>query len=108
MALLSGSSMNGPFFCERMLLRLPLHDEFVGSFVVAGLVAQCRFAPRRHRVIPLHTSFTAAMRMIDWVHDHATIRRPDSHMPCAAGFSDCDVFMIEIPDLPDRRDTVHI
>src|SRR5262245_11691409 len=108
MAFANGSSINGPFFCERMLLRLPLHNELVSSFVVSCLVAKRRLAPWCHGVITLHATLTSAMRMIHRVHDHAAIRRTDSHVPSAAGLSNRHVFMIEIPDLPDRRDTVHI
>src|SRR2546427_7668533 len=72
--------MNGPFFCERMLLGLPLHNELIGSFVVSCFVAQCRLTPRSHRMITLHTAFASTMRMIDRVHYHATHGWANSHV----------------------------
>src|SRR5262245_36500287 len=98
--------MNGPFFCERMLLRLPLHNELVGSFVVSGLVAKRRLTPRRHRMVAFDTAFTAAVRMVDRIHDHTAVSRANSHVPRPAGFSDRDVFVIEIAHLADCGDTV--
>src|SRR6266542_1267514 len=96
MAFSNGSSINGPFLCERMLLRLPLHNELVGSFVVSRFVAQRRLAPRRHWVIALDAAFTTAMRMVDRIHHNAANGRPDAHMTRASGFANRDVFMIEI------------
>src|SRR2546425_10978749 len=101
-AFMSGSSMNGPFFCERMLLVFPLHDELIGSFVVACLVAQRRHAPGRQRMVAFYTPLTAAMRVIDRIHHHAPHRPPDSHVPRAARLSDGDVFMVEVAHLADR------
>src|SRR2546426_4431047 len=108
MALLSGVSMNGPFFCERMLFRLPLHDELVASFVVACLIAKRRFTPRRHRVVALNSAFTAAVRMIDRIHHNAANRRPNSQVPSASCLSDRDVLMIQVSYLTDRCYAVHI
>src|SRR5439155_20186527 len=100
--------MNGPFLIERAMLLLPLHDELVRSVVVACLVTERRNSPRRHGVITLHPPFTTAVRMIHRVHDHAAHRGPDSHMPLAAGLSNRDVLMIDIADLTDRGDALHI
>src|SRR5437868_14253646 len=100
--------MNGPFFCERMLLALPLHNELVRSFVVARLVTQRGLAPWRHRVITLHAAFTAAVRMIDGIHHDAAHCRPDAFMPCWPSLTDSDIFMIEIADLSDRCEAIHI
>src|SRR5262249_3580702 len=108
MAFNSGWSMNGPFFCERMLFRLSLHNKLVGSFVVSRLVTKRGLAPRSQRIVSLHSAFTSAMWMIDWIHDNTANRRPYSHMAGAARFSDRDVLMIEIPHLPDRCRTVHV
>src|SRR6266516_969699 len=102
MAFIRWSSMNGPFLIERAMLLLPLHDELIGALVIARLVTQGRNAPQRHRVIPLHSPFTATMRVIHRVHDDAADCRPDSHMPLAPCFSNRDVLMVEIADLTDR------
>src|SRR5437868_15445795 len=100
--------MNGPFFCERMLLTLSLHDELFSSFVVSRLVAQRRLAPWRHRVISLHAAFTTAVRMVDGIHHDTAVGRADAHMPRASGFADGDIFVVQISDLADRRAAVDI
>src|SRR5437667_6512067 len=100
--------MNGPFFNERMLLALPLHNELVRSFVVARLVTQRRHTPRRHRVITLHPAFTAAVRMIDRIHHDAAHRRPNAFMTRAPRFTDSHIFLIEITDLPDGCEAIDI
>src|SRR5688572_24404674 len=93
----SGASMKGPFLIERaMLFRLPLHDELVGALIVSSLVTERRLAPRCHRVIPLDAAFTAAMRVINRIHDNAANGRPHSQMPDASGLSERHLFVIEI------------
>src|SRR5262245_15884180 len=108
MAFNSGWSTNGPFFCERMLFRLSLHDKLVGSFVVSRLVAKRGLAPGSQRMVSLHSAFTSAMWVINWIHHNTANRRPYSHMARAAGLSNRDVLMIEIPHLPDRCRTVDV
>src|SRR5437868_6261721 len=100
--------MNGPFFDERILLALPLHNELVRPFVVARLVTQRGHAPRRHRVIALHAAFTAAVRMIDRIHDDAAHRWPDTFMTRAACLADSYIFVIEITNLPDCGEAIDI
>src|SRR6266850_3305236 len=100
--------MNGPFFCERMLLGLPLHNELVGSFVVSGFVPQCRLTPGSHRMIPLHTAFASAVRMIDRIHYHATHGWANSHVARASGLSNRNVFMVQVAHLTDRRYAVDV
>src|SRR5436190_622259 len=105
----SGASIKGPFLIERaMLFRLPLHDKLVGALIVSSLVTESRLAPRRHRVIPLHATFTTAMRVIDRIHDHAANGRTYAQMPDAAGLSECHLFVVEVANLPDRRDAIQI
>src|SRR5215813_12083283 len=108
MALFSGASINGPFFCERMLLCLPLHNELVGSFVVSSLVTKRRLAPRSHWVISLHAAFTSAVWMVDRIHHDTTNGRSNSHVAGTSRFSDRDVLMIEISNLTDGRCAIHI
>src|SRR2546427_4616284 len=100
--------MNGPFFCERILLGLPLHNELIGSFVVSCFVAQCRLTPRSHRMITLHTAFASTMRMIDRVHYHATHGWANSHVTRAPGLSNRDVFMVQVAHLTDRRQAINV
>src|SRR5437867_13093554 len=90
------------------MLPLPLDDELIGTLVIAGLVTERRHTPRRQRVISLHPAFTAPVRMIDRIHHDAAHGGPDSHMPLASGLPDGDVLMIEVADLADRGDALHI
>src|ERR1051325_3562078 len=101
-------SMNGPFFSERMLLGLPLHDELIRSFVIARFVAQRRHAPWSHGVITFHAALAPSMRVIDRIHYHTAHCRTNSHVAGAACFSDRDVFVIQVADLTDSRHTIDI
>src|SRR5207253_6530122 len=100
--------MNGPFFCERMLLGLPLHNELIGSFVVSCFVAQSRLTPRSHRMIALDAAFAPTVRMIDRVHYHTTHRWANSHVARAPGLSNRDVFMVQVAHLTDRRQAINV
>src|SRR5579871_406429 len=91
-----------------MLLALPLHDEFVSSFVVSRFVSQRRLAPWRHRVISLDPPFTTAVRMIDRVHHDAAVSGTNTHMASPARFTDRDVLVVQIPDLTYRGVAIHI
>src|SRR5262245_35524761 len=105
----SGASMKGPFLTERaMLFRLPLHDELVGAFVVARLVAQFGLAPWRHGMVTLDASFTATVRVVHGIHHNAADRRPNSHMPDTSGLAQRHVLMVKISDLPYRRHAVDV
>src|SRR5438094_961969 len=100
--------MNGPFFTERMLLALPLHNELIGSFVVSCFVAQGRHTPWSHGMIPLHAAFASTVWMINGIHNNTAYRWTDSQVPSTSGFPHRNVFVIEIPDLSDRRHTINI
>src|SRR5262245_45536380 len=100
--------MNGPFFSERPMLALPLHDELSVALVFACLVTQRGLTRRGHRVISLHASFPGAVWMIDWVHHHAADCWTNSHVSHAPRFADRDVFMIEIADLADRGHAIDV
>src|SRR5580658_1645094 len=93
--------MNAPFLVERMkssvrnasnlslsnrpgrgpdslpkasLLAAPIHDECVGTLVVAGLVAPRGLTPGRHRMPPARSlALAAAVRMVDRVHRNAAV-----------------------------------
>src|SRR5213593_816442 len=100
--------MNGPFFKERMLLALSLHNELSGSFVVSRFVAQGRNTPGSHGMIPLHAAFASAVRMIDGIHNNTAHCRPDAHVPRPSVFPNRNVFVIEISNLSDRRHAVDV
>src|SRR6516225_5458520 len=100
--------MNGPFFCERMLFGLPLHNELVGSFVVPCFVAQRGYTPWSQRVITLDAAFPSAMRMIDGIHHDPAHCWTNSHVTRTSGLSDRDVFVIEISDLADRGHAIDV
>src|SRR5262249_13220318 len=107
-AFMSGSSMNGPFFCERMLLCLPLHDELIRSFVVSRFVTEGGLSPWSHRVISLHAAFATAVRMVDGVHNDTSDRRTNPHVARPPSFSDRDSLVVKITDLADRRNAVDV
>src|SRR6476660_4896595 len=99
---MSGASMNGPFFWDRMLFRLPLHNELVGSFVVPRFVSKSRFAPGRHRMVTLDAALTATVRMVDRIHHHAANRRTNAHVSHAARLPNRHVFVIQVSHLSNR------
>src|SRR5215467_10494294 len=47
-------------------------------------------------------SFTAAMRMVDGIHDDATDVRSTAQPSAATRFTDADVLVIQIANLADR------
>src|SRR5438093_10470064 len=100
-------SMNGPFFKERMLLALPLHNELVGSFVVARFITERRHSPRSHGVVPFNSAFATTMWMIDRIHHNTSHGWPNSQVPRASRFSNRDRVVIAIPNLSGRGHAVH-
>src|SRR5207247_8623661 len=101
-------SMNGPFFKERMLLALPLHNELVGSFVVARFITERRHSPRSHGVVPFNSAFATTMWMIDRIHHNTSHRWPNSQLPLASRFSHSAVFRPALPNSADRAHQVSI
>src|SRR5437868_2331180 len=97
-----------PFLCFSPLLASPLHDEFIGALVVARLVSQGRLAPGRYRMAST-TGFAlaAAMRMVHWIHGHATVGGANSHPTLASGLADGDVFVVEIAHLANGGHAIH-
>src|SRR5262245_50861676 len=53
-------------------------------------------------------AFAAAQRVIDWVHADAAVVRPLTEPPAAAGLADRHVLVIEIADLADRGEALHV
>src|SRR5262245_12612805 len=53
-------------------------------------------------------AFTAAERMIDRVHRHAADVRPLAEPPAAARLADRHVLVIEVADLTDGGETLHV
>src|SRR5438093_12639433 len=100
--------MIGPFFIHRLLLSLPLPNELVGSFFVSRFVTDRRHSPRSNGVVPFHSAFATTVWMIDRIHHDTSHSWPNSQVPRASGFSNGDVFMIEIPNLSDRGHAVDV
>src|SRR5271165_1804913 len=105
-------SMNAPFLVERaislsVLLLSAGHDERIGPLVVPSLVAARRLAPRSYRVAAAAGfALAAAMRMIDRVHDHATVGGANAQPAGTASLADGNVFVIEVANLPDSRHAI--
>src|SRR5437773_10896647 len=53
-------------------------------------------------------AFAAAERMIDRVHRDAAHVRPIPEPAAATGFANRDGFVIQIADLADRREALHV
>src|SRR5579885_901045 len=109
--------MNGPFLIERAIClpylasTYPLfssaNDHLVRSFVVSGLVTASRLSPRSYRITTAGCiTFTAAVRMIHGVHRNAANVRTNSTPSRASGFTERDVFVLDIANLTNRRHTV--
>src|SRR5437867_12685812 len=95
-------SMNGPFFKERILLALPLHNELVGSFVVSRLITERRHSPRSHGMVAFHPAFATTVWMIDRIQHNTSHSCANSQVPRASVLSKRAVFMSETLNLPDR------
>src|SRR5215469_1994689 len=94
--------------CLQNSLRLaPLYNHAVRRFLLSRLRSQRREAPRGLRMISLHASFTAAVRMIHRIHRHASHRWPTTMPPRPTRFAVRHVLMIQISELPDGRHAIH-
>src|SRR5262245_34747596 len=111
-------STNGPFFSDLLisalqvllqasgssLLLSALHDELVGRLPVPRLVSLGRQPPRRHGMTSARgLALAAAQRVIHRVHRDAAHMRSLAKPAAPAGLADRHVFVIEIPDLANRR-----
>src|SRR5215218_10417600 len=103
--------------CSTLLLPTPTaaDDQAVGFLVLgAGALAQCRHAPRSHRVAAaLRLALAPAVRMVDRVHGGAAHGRALSAPAAATGLTPGDVLVVDVPDLADRgpagqRDSPHL
>src|SRR5208283_4835233 len=84
-----------------------LHDERIGPLIVPRLVATCRLAPWGHRMTSAGgLAFTAATRMVHRVHRNAAIMRTLPYPTRASRLAPGDVFVVGVPDLSNRRQTV--
>src|SRR3954469_20319836 len=92
---------------EQLTLAAAVHDHIVSTLVVARLVSTGRLSPRRDRMASARgLTFTTTVRMVDRVHDHATVGRADAHPARASRLADADVLVIKIADLTDGRHAV--
>src|SRR4029078_9616468 len=91
------------------LLLPALHDELVRALVVARLEALGRLVPRRHRVTAARgLAFATAQRVIDRVHRDAAHVRALAQPAAATGLADRDVLVIDVADLADRPEALHV
>src|SRR5580704_5344597 len=90
-----------------LLLASAVHNKLVGALVIARLVSAGRLAPRRHRMPSARgLAFTAAMRMVNWVHRNAPVMRTLAQPARPSRLADGDILVVDVPDLPDRRHAV--
>src|ERR1700677_4286797 len=83
-------------------LRLaPLFDHPAALTLFASLRTKSRKTPRSLRMISLHTALTTAVRMIHWVHRHATHRGTLAMPSRATCFPVGHIFVIQYEKLAD-------
>src|SRR6266699_3536627 len=84
----------------------PSDNEGISSLIPAGLIAQCRFAPRCLRLTTNRmTTFATSMRMVSRVHDRTTYGRTAAHMTRTPGFTKVYIFMVSVANLADSCHT---
>src|SRR3569832_2792267 len=93
------------FTALHLFLIASFDNKGVGIFPSPGLVSLCQLAPGRDRMgIPLaRLSFSSAVRMIDRIHRHPPDGRTPSHPPRSSRLAVRIIFVVDVPDLPDRR-----
>src|SRR4029077_17478444 len=85
-------------------LLLRLDHEAVGLRVAARLESHRRLAPRGLGHAPARRlRLAAAVRVVARRHDHATDLRPAAHVPLVARAAALLVFVVDVPELADRR-----
>src|SRR4029077_21161001 len=117
--------MNGPFLTERAMNQLPFRNRtylpyrtyssqhllgstifqnhLLRSFVAALFIATRRLTPGRYRIAPAGSlALSATMRVIYRVHRYTTLVRAQAFPARASGFSQGNVFMLNIADLSHR------
>src|SRR5262245_3663674 len=92
-----------------LLLLPPLNNEAIRRLAVTGLVALRRLPPRCYGM-PAATglAFATAQGVVDWIHRHAAHVRPLAEPAAAARLAVCDVLVIDVANLTDRRDTLDV
>src|SRR5579871_306259 len=86
------------------LLTLVRDDPLVGTLVVASLETAGGLAPRRDRMTAARRfALTASMRMVDGVHRDAAIVRRLAQPASPSRFTQRDVFVVQITNLPHGR-----
>ena len=92
---------------KSQLLDSPIpHDHILRALVVTRLVAARRLSPGRYRIAAARSfTFAAAVRVIDRVHRDAANVRPHSLPARAAGFTERNIFVLDVADLSDGRAT---
>src|SRR5882762_7115219 len=87
------------------LLDSPIsHDHLLRTLVPARLVAPRRLSPGRYRIAAARgLALAAAVRMVDRIHRHAAHVRPDSAPARAPGFTQRNIFMLDVAYLAHRR-----
>src|ERR1700692_49096 len=112
-------STNGPFLSERGTDNSPvlqsfvlatLNDHAVSALVATRLLALGLQAPWAYRVRVTLTrlAFTAAVRVIDRVHDDAAYGRANSQPAHRAGLAEDAQIMLIVADFADRRPAINM
>src|SRR5437016_1529815 len=91
-----------------MYLSPALHNEGIRALVVSGLVAFRWGSPRTLRVSTGSLAFAATHGVVDRVHSDASSGRTNAEPTVSARFTNRDVFMLWIRNLPDGRTAVRM
>src|SRR2546430_15430860 len=87
------------------LLDSPIsHNHLLRTLVPARLVAPRRLSPGRHRITSARgLALAATVGMVDRIHGDAADVRPNAAPARAAGFTQRNIFMLDIAHLAHRR-----
>src|SRR5205814_982686 len=87
------------------LFNSPISDDHLfRTLVVARLISAGRLAPRGHRISPAGSfSFAASMWMVHRIHGHAAHMRANALPARAAGFTQRNVFVLDVAHLAHSR-----
>ena len=102
--------MEASFLVLLLLVVSALDDELIGLvLLLAGLVAQCRLAPRSNRAG--HTNrglaFATAVGVITGVHHNAANLRTLAHVSALTSLTNVDVSVVNVAQLTDGSLAVH-
>src|SRR5271168_4791713 len=83
-------------------------DQVVRRLLLARLVSLGGLAPRRLGMVSFRLALATAVRMVNRVHRNAAHMTALAEPSRASGFTDRNIFMVEIADLADSRAAIRL